>query len=94
MNKYIHKSNQNVLDFILTYKGSIQDNLFPFLEEQMYACYSDFDNSTKKFIKTKYNKNKITENYKSNNKIVATKTDMSNLIDASFDFSFDLSFES
>jgi len=92
----IYKSqNQNMIDFILTYKGSIEDYLFEFMLEQGYTDYNDFDNSTDKYIRTYKESNIVTDFYTTENIIVTTKVIRPyEFVEASYDYSFDLSFES
>jgi len=84
---------QNMLDFILTNLGDIESNLFTFMESQLYTSYVDFDDLIVKKINVDPNSNIITDFYKEENEIVATKHDPPDTA-ASFDYSFDLSFES
>jgi len=80
-------SSENILDFIINHNGSIEDDLIDFMIEQDYNEIEDFATDGP-IIKTSI----LT---KDNTSIIGSKTnDTFDLVDSSFDTSFDLSFES
>jgi len=93
MDKIRKHPNIGLIDFILNYKGAIEDYLFPFMMEQGYNSFQDYYDADT-IIKTDYNTNETTNISINKNDVIATKTDISDDIAASYDYSFDYSFDS
>lgn len=93
MDKIRKQPNIGLIDFVLNYKGSIEEYLFPFMIEQGYNSFQDYYDADT-IIKTDHNINEITNIPINKNDVIASKTDTSIDITASYNYSFDYSFDS
>jgi len=94
MNKIFKQEQIGFIDFILNYKGSVEDYLINFMVEQNYNNIGDYYNG-EKIIKTNYNKNEITNIPIEKNDVIAnSKPNDSNVVlIGSYNDSFNNSFE-
>jgi len=93
MDKIIRLEGINLIDFILNYKGSIEDYLFPFIMEQGYTEIADYYTSDK-IIKTTRNTNNTTNIPIEKSDVISTDTNSTfDIPPHSFNTSFSIAFD-